>query len=117
MKVLFIGGTGNISTIVSQMAVERGIDLTLLNRGKQEINMPGVRWITADIHNPKEVETALGMETFDVVVNWIAFTPQHVQADLDRFLGKVGQYIFISSASCYQKPPTDIIIREFNTAA
>jgi len=112
MKVLFIGGTGNISTIVSQMAVERGIHLTLLNRGKQEINIPGVRWITADIHNPQEVETALAKETFDVVVNWIAFTPQHVQADVARFLGKVGQYIFISSASCYQKPPTDIIIRE-----
>ncbi len=112
MKVLFIGGSGNISTIVSQMAVERGIHLTLLNRGKQDSEIPGVRWIAADIHNPQEVQSALGAETFDVVVNWIAFTPQHIQADLERFLGKTGQYIFISSASCYQKPPTDVIIRE-----
>jgi nucleoside-diphosphate-sugar epimerase len=112
MKVLFIGGTGNISTSVSRMAVERGIDLTLLNRGKQTVKIPGVRWLKGDFHNLPEMQDLLGKEKFDVVVDWIAYTPQDIQRDLDLFFGRVGQFVFISSASAYQKPPTDVIIRE-----
>lgn len=112
MKVLFIGGTGNISTIVSKMAVNRGVQLTLLNRGTQGVTIPGVRCLKADVYNTSETESVLSSETFDVVVNWVAFTPEQVQMDIQRFSGKTGQYIFIGSASCYQKPPTDIIIRE-----
>jgi nucleoside-diphosphate-sugar epimerase len=112
MKVLFIGGTGNISTIVSEMALERGIELTLLNRGKQKVEIDGARWLQADFHDINQVQNVLGNEKFDVVVDWIAFTPEDIQRDLTLFKGKTGQFIFISSASAYQKPPTDIIIRE-----
>jgi len=112
MKVLFIGGSGNISTSVSRMAVERGIDLTLLNRGKTNVDIPGVRWLTADFHDLAQTQNVLGHEPFDVVVDWIAFTQQDIERDLALFAGKTGQFVFISSASAYQKPPSSVIIRE-----
>jgi nucleoside-diphosphate-sugar epimerase len=104
MKVLFIGGTGNISTASSRLAVQRGIDLHLLNRGRRGVDIPGATSIVADISKPDEVRAALGDQTFDVVVNWIAFTPDEVQRDIELFAGKTRQYIFISSASAYQSP-------------
>ena len=112
MKVLFIGGTGNISTSVSRMAIERGMQLTLINRGQQKLSIQGARNITADIYNLEQAQAALQNETFDVVVDWIAYTPEDIQRDLTLFRGKTGQFVFISSASAYQKPPTDVIIRE-----
>jgi nucleoside-diphosphate-sugar epimerase len=106
LKVLFIGGTGIISSACSRRAVEVGIDLTVLNRGTTTSRaLPeGVRVVQADIRDPASVRAALGAETFDVVADFIAFTPQHVQTDIDLFAGRTGQYIFISSASAYQKP-------------
>jgi len=112
MKVLFIGGSGNISTSVSRMAIARGMDLTLLNRGKTTVDIPGARWLTADFHDLAETQEVLSNETFDVVVDWIAFTPQDIERDLALFAGKTGQFVFISSASAYQKPPSSVIIRE-----
>jgi nucleoside-diphosphate-sugar epimerase len=112
MKVLFIGGSGNISTSVSRMAIARGIDLTLLNRGKTQVDIPGARWLTADFHDLAETQEVLSNETFDVVVDWIAFTQQDIERDLALFAGKTGQFVFISSASAYQKPPSSVIIRE-----
>jgi nucleoside-diphosphate-sugar epimerase len=112
MKVLFIGGTGNISTSASKLAIEQGMDLYLLNRGKSKVDIPGAKTITADIYNVEEAREALKGHTWDVVVNWIAFIPEHVQNDIDLFRGKTKQYIFISSASIYQKPPTSHIITE-----
>jgi nucleoside-diphosphate-sugar epimerase len=113
MKALFIGGTGLISTAVSRLAVERGMDLTLLNRGKRgERNPPGARQIVADINDTAAAKAALGKLTFDVVVNWIAFTPDQVERDIGLFAGRAGQYIFISSASAYQKPPSHYLITE-----
>ena len=112
MKVLFIGGTGNISTSVSRVAIERGMQLTLLNRGQQKLTIQGVKNITADFYNLEQAQAALQNETFDVVVDWIAYTPEDIQRDLALFRGKTGQFVFISSASAYQKPPTDVIIRE-----
>ncbi len=112
MKVLFIGGSGNISTSVSRIAIERGIELTLLNRGKTKAEIPGVRWLTADINNLAQTQDVLAMETFDVVVDWIAYTRQDIERDLALFTGKTGQFVFISSASAYQKPPSSVIIRE-----
>ena len=111
MKALFIGGTGNISTPVSEMAVERGIDLYHLNRGNRE-PIPGVKSLVADINKPKELENVLKGHTWDVVVNWIAFETPDVLRDIELFKGKTKQYIFISSASCYQKPPVSPIITE-----
>lgn len=113
MKVLFIGGTGTISSACSVRAIEKGIDLTLLNRG-QSVRAPaeGAQVIHVDIRDKQAVEKALEGHRFDVVVDWVAFTPDQVQTDFDLFGGKVGQYIFISSASAYQTPPANLPIRE-----
>ncbi len=113
MKVLFIGGTGIISSACSPLAVERGYELTLLNRGRSARPAPkGARVLHGDIRDPASVDKALGGEQFDVVVDWIAFTPEHVQADLERFRGRVQQYMFISSASAYQTPPAGMPVVE-----
>jgi nucleoside-diphosphate-sugar epimerase len=113
MRALFIGGTGIISTACSQLAAERGIDLTLLTRGRQTPNLPaGVRTLVCDINDPAAARAAMQYESFDVVVNWITFTPDQIERDLQLFAGKTRQYIFISSASAYQKPATHYLITE-----
>jgi nucleoside-diphosphate-sugar epimerase len=104
MKVLFIGGTGNISSAVSRLAIKHGLDLHLLNRGTQS-TIPGAKHIQADINNDTEVSKALKNQKWDVVVNWIAFTKEEVSRDIKLFQGNTKQYIFISSASVYQNPP------------
>src|SRR5690242_18553378 len=103
LKVLFIGGSGTISTACSRLAVERGLDLCLLKRGAG--GPDGATVLRADIRDPASVAEALGDREFDAVVDWVAFTPDHVKADLELFRGRTGQYVFISSASAYQKPP------------
>ena len=113
MRVLFIGGTGIISTASTRLAAERGIELTLLNRGRHAGKAPeGVEIVTADIDDPAAVAKALGSTTYDAVVDWIAFTPAHVERDLALFRGRTKQYVFISSASAYQKPPGHYLITE-----
>jgi len=112
MKVLFIGGTGTISTSSSTLAVQRGIELWLLNRGKRGIDIPGTKTIKADINNETEARKVLNDMHFDAVVNWIAFTPDQIERDIRLFSGKVNQYIFISSSSVYQKPAAHYIITE-----
>jgi nucleoside-diphosphate-sugar epimerase len=114
MKVLFIGGTGNISSAVTELAVKKGIELWHLNRG-QAASFPvpaGVKTIHADIRNKAEVAAALKGHDWDCVVNWITFTPDQVQQDIDLFRGRTKQYIFISSASAYQTPPASPFITE-----
>ena len=114
MKVLFIGGSGIISSACSALAVEQGIDLVLLNRGRTHFRpIPAAaQVIHADARDPAAAAAALGDQTFDAVVDWIAFTPEHVAADLALFRGRVGQFVFISSASAYQKPPQRLPITE-----
>ena len=112
MQVLFIGGTGLISTAVSHLAVERGIDLTLLNRGQRPITIPGTEVVTADAYRPDEVRAALQGRQFDAVVDWIAFTEPDIERDIALFRDMTRQFIFISSASAYQKPVTHPIITE-----
>lgn len=112
MKILFIGGTGNISTVVSRKAVERGNELYLLNRGRRNVAIKGTRAITGDINDRKTIERLLRDHTWDVVVNWIAFTKADIERDIDLFKGKTAQYIFISSASVYQKPPSHPVVTE-----
>ena len=97
MRVLFIGGTGNISTAVSRLAVARGVDLTLLNRGRRPHGISGASSLVADISDENSAVRALDGRTWDVVVNWIAFTPEEIERDLRLFAGKTAQYIFISS--------------------
>ena len=114
MKVLFIGGSGIISSACSALAVEQGIDLTLLNRGRTDFRpIPAAAHVLhGDARDPAAAAAALGDLTFDAVVDWIAFTPEHVAADLALFRGRVGQFVFISSASAYQKPPQRLPITE-----
>ena len=113
MKALFIGGTGNISSACSQLALERGVELYLLNRGQSLRPLPeGARVINADIRDPNAVREALGSMRFDVVADFIAFTPQHIETDLQLFRGRIGQYFFISSASAYQTPPATLPVTE-----
>jgi nucleoside-diphosphate-sugar epimerase len=114
LRVLFIGGTGIISSACCQLAVQRGIDLYVLNRGRTQLRpMPeGVTVLHGDVRDADAVRQALGEREFDVVVNWVAFTPDHVEADLNRFRGRVGQYVFISSASAYQAPPARMPVTE-----
>ncbi|MBT8298636.1 MAG: SDR family oxidoreductase [Maribacter sp.] len=111
MKILFIGGTGNISTAASRLTLERGIDLYHLNRGNTKVEVPGVKTILGDINKPKEL-FELAKHDWDVVVNWIAFTPEDIERDISLFKGKTKQYIFISSASCYQTPLRYPVITE-----
>ncbi len=114
MKVLFIGGSGIISSACSVLAVEQGIDLYLLNRGRtshRPIPM-GTKVLYGDIRDRAAVAEMLADHTFDVVVDWVAFTPDHIATDLALFRGRAGQYIFISSASAYQKPPSRLPITE-----
>jgi len=112
LKVLFIGGTGNISTSVSKLCVERGIDLYLLNRGTRKVEIKGVKILSADISNINEVSSVLKDHHWDAVVNWIAFNESDIDRDLNLFRNKTKQYIFISSASVYQKPPLHPVLTE-----
>lgn len=103
MKVLFIGGTGLISQAVSELAVAEGIELTLLTRGNHE-PVSGARMLYGDIYDESAMDVLLDGMTFDVVVDWIAFEKSHVERDIRLFKKRTTQYIFISSASAYQKP-------------
>ena len=105
MRVLFIGGTGNISIESTRLLAERGVDLTLLNRGVSGVPVPdGVRELHADVYDRDAYAAAVRGEEFDVVANWIAFTPEHVAADIEIFAGRIAQYVFISTATVYRKP-------------
>ena len=112
MRVLFIGGTGFISTAVSRQVIDKGFELYLLNRGTRSASVLGSRSLIADIHKPKELRAVIQELEFDVVVDWIAYTPDDIERDITLFQGRTKQYIFISSASVYQKPPTHYLITE-----
>ena len=114
MKVLFIGGTGTISSACTPLAMACGHEVTLLNRG-QTFKYPlpqGVRVIEGDIRDEAAVARVLVGETFDVVVDWIAFNTQHIETDIRLFSGRTKQFIFISSASAYQSPSLFPVITE-----
>jgi len=112
VKVLFIGGTGNISTAVSRLCVQRGIELHLLNRGKRSPALSGTRAIVSDITNAAELSSALKGHEWDAVVDWIAFREEDIQRDYELFRGKTKQYIFISSASAYERPAQHPVVTE-----
>ncbi len=113
MKVLFIGGTGTISTAITKLAPAYGFDLYLLNRGNRNNRVPeGVKVIEADIYQEADVKEKLKDLEFDVVAEFIAFDVEALQRDVRLFAGKTKQYIFISSASAYQKPLSSPFITE-----
>ena len=111
MKALFIGGTGTISADVVELAQQRGWEITLLNRGSRKLP-EGMRSIIADIHDEEAVAKAVTDESYDVVAQFIAYTAEDVERDIRLFRDKTKQYIFISSASAYQKPLADYRITE-----
>jgi len=114
MRVLFIGGTGVISSACARLAVERGIELYLLNRGETTLrpSPEAAHVLHADARDPAALRETLGDMTFDAVVNWIIFLPSQLERDLELFRGRTGQYIFISSASAYRKPLPGLPITE-----
>ena len=113
MRVLFIGGTGIISSACTRLAAERGVELYVLNRGQSWRSIPDeVTRLMGDIRDPKSAREAIGTLDFDAVVDWVAFTPEHVETDLELFRDRTRHYIFISSASAYQTPPTSLPVTE-----
>src|ERR687889_67793 len=114
LRVLFIGGSGIISSACSSLAVERGIELYVLNRGRSaDRPLPAQATVLqGDIRDPESLGKALDGLDFDAVVDWVAFTPEHVRADIELFRGRTRQYVFISSASAYQTPPARVPVVE-----
>lgn len=115
MKVLFIGGTGLISSACSDLAVKRGMELYILNRGvSKKYPLPeGATLLQGDVYlDERGVAELLKGHDFDAVVDWIAFTRADVERDIRLFNGKTSQFIFISSASAYQKPLQHYLITE-----
>lgn len=111
MKALFIGGTGRISTHAARVLLEKGWDVFVLNRGSTA-PPEGAKSLVADINDEAAVKALLHGQYFDVVADFIAYTPQDVQRDIQLFEGITGQYIFISSASAYQKPQSNVWVTE-----
>lgn len=111
-RVLYIGGTGEISASCVEASLAAGQEVTVFNRGRRETPLPdGVRQITGDITDPADCDRLAG-ENFDVVCQFLAYQPEQLDRDLQAFAGRCGQYVFISSASCYCKPLPVTIITE-----
>lgn len=111
MKILLLGGSGVISRAVAHLAIASGHELWLLNRGKRR-PVPGARALVADVADPAGMKAALGGHRWDVVVQFIGFGPADVRRDVELFRGATRQYVFISSASVYQKPPARHLVTE-----
>lgn len=113
MKILIIGGTGNISSYCVELAVAQGHDVFVLNRGLRDCALPKeVKIICCDVRDEKATHSKLDDMFFDVVADFIAFTPSHVETDLLLFSGKCNQFIFISTTTVYHKPPVNFPITE-----
>lgn len=118
MKILFIGGTGTISSAITQQLATTEHELWLLNRGNRKSEVPGnVRQIIADINDEEEVLRQLGDMRFDAVCDFIGFVPAQVERDFRLFAGRTRQYLYISSASAYNKPARSYVINEGTTLA
>jgi nucleoside-diphosphate-sugar epimerase len=112
MKVLYIGGTGEISYSCALESVRRGHEVTVLNRGKSDESLPSsVRCLIGSIEDP-DVYRVLGRESFDVVCQFLAYERDVVERDVAQFAGRCGQYVFISTASAYEKPPKSCLVTE-----
>src|SRR5919112_2247046 len=114
LRFLFIGGSGIISSACAALGVERGLEMYVLNRGRSADRPvpPQATVLHGDIRDPESVTTAIQGLEFDAVVDWVAFTPEHVRADIGLFRDRTEQYVFISSASAYQTPPARLPVVE-----
>ena len=118
MKILIIGGTGTISTAISRRLAESGHELYLLNRGNSNNALPSnVKFIKADINDEKATSESLGDMKFDVVCDFIGFVKPQLERDFRLFAGKTKQFVYISSASAYNKLPSDHVITEGTSLA
>ena len=118
MRILIIGGTGTISSAITRQLAASGQDLWLLNRGTRKQEVPaGVKQIVADISNEEEVKRLLGDMQFDAVCEFIGFVPEQVERDIRLFKGRTRQYVYISSASAYNKPASNHVINEGTSLA
>lgn len=111
MKTLIIGGTGIISTAVTRLAVARGLEVSMLNRGRR-FEIEGARQIVADVADVSSARDAIGQETWDAVVDFVSFTPEDIAKRIQLLEGRARQYIFISSASAYQRPARHYLVTE-----
>ena len=112
MKVLFIGGTGNISSYVSKLLLEKGFDLYLLNRGNIKLDLPGANYFKGDIRNKEEIIKILSNQKFDVVVDWIAFIVDHVEFDYELFEERGKAIYFYKQCFYLSKTPSTPYITE-----
>ncbi len=113
MKVLYIGGTGEISYSCILAGARLGHEIAVFNRGRCEEPLPpGVRQIVGDMNDDASYRRLLGEERFDVVCQFRAYADETIRRDLEVFGGRCGQYVFISSASAYQKPPKRLVVTE-----
>ena len=112
MKILLIGGTGTISTAISELLLKQGHEVYLLNRGTRAGILQGARRLTADANDEEAVSRLISGMKFDAVADFIAFAPPQVERDFRLFRGRTRQYLCISSASAYQKPLADYRITE-----
>lgn len=113
MKILMIGGTGTISSAITRQLSAEGHDLWLLNRGNRKNEVPtSVRQVIVDIDNTEEVLRQIDGELFDAVCEFIGFLPSQVERDIHLFKGRTRQYVYISSASAYNKPAASHVIVE-----
>ena len=118
MKILLIGGTGTISSAITRQLAEGGHELWLLNRGNRKNEVPAnVRQVICDINDEAEVMQQTGAEVFDAVCEFIGFLPSQVERDIRLFTGRTRQYVYISSASAYNKPAASHVITEGTTLA
>ncbi len=118
MKILLIGGTGTISSAITRQLATSGHDLWLLNRGNRKDDVPtGVRQVICDINNEAEVLRQISGTMFDAVCEFIGFLPSQVERDIRLFKGRTRQYVYISSASAYNKPARSHIITEGTSLA
>ncbi|MEV8434670.1 NAD-dependent epimerase/dehydratase family protein (plasmid) [Streptomyces sp. HUAS 31] len=113
-KVLFIGGTGVISSACSRRAVELGADLHILTRGVTSARPApdGATLMTADVHDTDQMQAVADRHKFDIVVNFLNFTADHIARDIDLFDGRTGQYVFISTAAAYERPAGQLPVTE-----
>lgn len=113
MKILLIGGTGTISSAITRQLAESGHELWVLNRGNRKNEVPaGVRQVICDINDEAEVLRQTGDQVFDAVCEFIGFLPSQVERDIRLFCGRTRQYVYISSASAYNKPAASHVITE-----
>jgi nucleoside-diphosphate-sugar epimerase len=113
VRLLFLGGTGNISTACVDLALARRHDVTVLNRGRTPSRVAGgARALVGERDDPAALRRAAESARFDAVVDFLAYRPEQVEAAVEAFAGRVGQYVFVSTAAVYRKPVAHHVITE-----